>query len=227
MTKPRELTADDVVPAAGKPLGFLKVDVVRCMATREDGSGCRAPAKRGIKFCSNHKALAEKFPGDHPDRPKPEETAMVVPHNRTVAAQTLVEQLQEQYELAPSAIFAAMREGLQATTTRRQKKLDEDGRPMTLDEYGPMGGKHSVNLYEDVVEADHATRLAYMRELLDRLYGKPKARNEITGEGGGPVTVVGLVAHLAQLEAAQKTGDQQQITAYYEDIGEVEDAEVA
>ena len=35
--------------------------------------------------------------------------------------------------------------------------------------------------------ADHAIRIAAVRELLDRAYGKPKQSTEISGVGGGPI----------------------------------------
>lgn len=42
----------------------------------------------------------------------------------------------------------------------------------------------------EVVETpDHSTRIAAVRELLDRAYGKPKQATEITGADGGPVQV--------------------------------------
>jgi hypothetical protein len=50
------------------------------------------------------------------------------------------------------------------------------------------GGKTEL-----VETPDHALRLAAVRELLDRAYGKPKQATELTGPEGGPVQVEGSV----------------------------------
>lgn len=50
-----------------------------------------------------------------------------------------------------------------------------------------------------VRQADHRTRITAVRELLDRVYGKPKQQTEITGANGGPVQFV------APLDAAERS----------------------
>jgi len=46
---------------------------------------------------------------------------------------------------------------------------------------------------------DHRTRITAVRELLDRVYGKPKQVSEITGANGGPVQFT------APLDAAERS----------------------
>lgn len=50
-----------------------------------------------------------------------------------------------------------------------------------------------------VRQPDHRTRITAVRELLDRVYGKPKQQTEITGANGGPVEIV------APLDAAERS----------------------
>lgn len=53
--------------------------------------------------------------------------------------------------------------------------------------------------------ADHRTRIAAARELLDRAYGKPKQQTEVTGADGGPVALQTLgVQDAAERRAALK-----------------------
>ncbi len=51
--------------------------------------------------------------------------------------------------------------------------------------------------------ADHRTRIAAARELLDRGYGKPKQQTEITGADSGPVEIISIVPLDAEERSAK------------------------
>lgn len=79
---------------------------------------------------------------------------------------------------------------------RVEARIDEVIAPL-FDALGAAGGFTVKFAGEDgeeqvafVPEPDHGIRLQAVRELLDRVYGKPKQTQELTGANGGPVELV-------------------------------------
>lgn len=198
----------NALPAPEGSLGFIKVPVKRCTSTTKAGAPCKAPAKNGTDFCVNHAWMAETYP------PVPVKTDEILSDRRAIQAKqktirrTVIDEMCEVAERDPKRIFKPLFDALEATKTV----------------YNPL-------LQQDVqtTAPDWDVRLRAVQMLTDRLYGKPTARQEVTGAEGGPVTINAVVLQLAQKaaqhEIAEKAGD---LEAYYTSIPgeEIVDAEV-
>jgi hypothetical protein len=115
----------------------------------------------------------------------------------------LIDAIAEEMELHPKHIVQIVHEGLAATRTERRRVLKDDGTQDSIVHYGPNGGEYKEAVYEDIVVPDHQVRLAYLREVADRLYGRPAQRKD-GGDGANgtnvSVNITNLLASVAQLE---------------------------
>jgi len=76
-----------------------------------------------------------------------------------------------------------------------QNKITADIKELAQS-FGDEAIKSLIEIVRDG-EAPHAARVAAIREVLDRGYGKAKQGVELTGDGGGPV---GFILEVAGIE---------------------------
>jgi hypothetical protein len=203
-------------PSTAAPLGFIKVEVARCSAQTKAGQPCRAPAAGGSPWCVNHRllmdptyvpplskdkarevAIQERIAVLRVEREREEKEARRrAPKQR----RPLLEAIAERLELAPEHIAQVVEEGLRATKTKRVRRLNEDGTQAAVVEVGERGGVHEEPIFDDVEEPDHETRLLYLREVADRLYGKPTQAKLVEGAVDVNVNVGSLLAAARSLE---------------------------
>lgn len=199
----------DTLPPPPGSIGFIKVPVPRCTSVKKNGGPCQAPAKRGTSFCVNHAWMGETYPGVAivaADATLGDKQAIT--RTQTKIRKTVIDEMLAIAEKDPKRIFKPLFDALEATKTV----------------YNPL-------LQADVqtTSPDWDVRLKAVDMLMDRLYGKAKARTEVTGAEGGPVNIAAVVLQLAQKatehEVAEKAGD---LEAYYTSIPgeEIEDAEI-
>jgi len=213
------------MPNMSEGIGFIKVDVPRCAGKTKRGEPCRAPAAGGTEWCVNHRKVM--MPGWVQPMTKREIRELAVrertaeilakhekedrlerkKHGRRYR-KNLIDAIAEEMELHPKHIVQIVHEGLAATKTVRQRVLNEDGTQAAvphvwIDEKTGLTHMESEAVFEDVEVVDHPTRLAYLREVADRLYGRPAQRKD-GGDGGNGanvnVNITNLLASVAQLE---------------------------
>lgn len=208
------------MPNMSEGIGFIKVDVPRCAGKTKRGEPCRAPAAGGTEWCVNHRKVM--MPGWVQPMTKREIRELAVrertaeilakhekqdrierkKHGRRYR-KNLIDAIAEEMELHPKHIVQIVHEGLAATKTVRQRVLNEDGTEQSVMAESDDGKLRAQAVYEDIEVVDHPTRLAYLREVADRLYGRPAQRKD-GGEGGNGanvnVNITNLLASVAALE---------------------------
>lgn len=129
----------------------------RCLAITKRGSVCKAPPLAGTDHCISH-------------APKELQGSLGFggpqPGSGRPPAPRAVDVLRERVEADIDRVLAPLFDALTAT----------DGVTIKVD--------GEVEFFET---PDHTIRLAAVRELLDRAYGKAKQATEVTGADGGPV----------------------------------------
>lgn len=194
------------LPPPPGSLGFIKKDVPRCTTQKKDGTPCMAPRKRGSLFCANHKWMDEAYPAAPVAAPSAAAGRAVVPlgDRQAIAAEQrkirkdVIAEMREVAEIDPKRIFATLFEGLTAT----------------LVIYDRASGDRIAT-----EQPDWDVRFAAFDRIADRLYGKPKTRQEVSGPEGGPINIAAIVLDLAGKaalhEQAEKNGSMED---YYTSI---------
>lgn len=216
-------------------IGFIK-NAQLCADTTKTGKPCRAPAAGGSKWCINHRMANE--PDWVPPIPKRKARELAIQarvaqlreqrewqekqdrKRKPKDAVGMLDAIRAQIELAPEHVAQVVMEGLSATTTKRVRLLNDNGTEAhAVNDKGDMAA-----VYTEIEIIDHDTRLAYLREVGDRLYGKPAPRRE-GAPGTGEVTF-NIGAVLAQVTPFQSIESPEDRQAYYEQIpGEPVDVE--
>lgn len=146
-----------------------------CTGTTRKGNPCGAWPLKGRDVCLSH---SDQETRDSVSFGGPQ------PGGGRPRAPRAIEVLKERIEANIEMVLAPLFDGL----------LAEKGFTLAL-----KGGGA-----EFVETPDHATRIAAVRELLDRAYGKPKQSTELTGAEGGPVQVEGIdMSRLSDEELTQ------------------------
>lgn len=159
----------------------------RCKATTKDGQPCKAAPLRDGDFC-----LA------HADEETRESTGFVAANGKGGRPKNprVIDVLRERLEERIDDVIGPLFDALEA-----DRGIAVGNGPSARVEY----------------MTDHATRIAAVRELLDRVYGKPRSTTEITGPEGSAIEIVTVEADqdhaaevariLAQTRAVASNGD--------------------
>lgn len=195
------------------PIGFIKVDVPKCTTTTKKGKPCLAPRVKGTLFCINHKSMVAAFPAP------PEVAQEIIPAVELSDAD--VRALQAKQGKHRRNGMASLRELCEVDFKRITKPLF-DGLDANLVMFDPILGRHvETNI------PDRKLRMEASKSLLDRVWGKPTVRQEVTGAEGGPITVASIVVELAaranQHELLEAAGE---LEGYYASMPGEEPLEV-
>lgn len=189
---------------------------------------CKAPAMRGSPYCRQHRpahdpdyikpdarhkrttrelAIQARAAELRVDREEAEKAERREKHGKRTRT-PIIDKLAERLELNPALMIDVVIEGLRATSTVRRRKLDPDGTQTAIPKIWEDAetGKTKIELvpvFEDVPAPDHKIRLEYLREVHDRLYGRPAQLKHVEGEINhtGQINVAAMLQAAKQLEA--------------------------
>lgn len=242
----RDIEQDETVsrpPPTAAHLQRLAV-VPRCQDTTAAGNPCNAPALKGKPYCTNHlgahdPTYVRKTQHKRTTRElaiQQRAAELRVSHEEAALAERrdargrkarkkIIDALAEQLELNPRIVVDVLVGGLNATTTRRRRRLNADGTQAAIARIweDEESGKTKMELepvFEDIAEPDWKVRREFVQEVNDRLYGRPAQLKQVEGE------IKHNVQHnvAALLAAAKRLEDDPQ--GYYESLPSTEEVDV-
>lgn len=142
-----------------------------CHGTTKAGAPCGAtPLKPGTQF-GDYRASGDYCNGHDPDLPAEYRIGGAQPGAGRPKKPRAVDILRTKLEADADRVLDPLFDALEADIAI------------------PVGsGEEAAVDYQP----DHRTRLLAVKEILDRVYGRPKQATEITGPQGGPVSVVDI-----------------------------------
>lgn len=201
----------------------------RCSDTTDAGQPCNAPAMIDSPWCGNHRprrdpAYTRPMPKANAKRVRESiinervaelriskeasEHVARLEKRRSRPTISLIDTLAQRLEMHPGHVVDVILDGLRATTTIRRRKLNPDGTQASAKRYadGDKGEDVKVTydpIFEDVAEPDWKMRIEFVREINDRLYGRPAQRKLVDGEihHSGQVNVAAMLQAAKLLEA--------------------------
>lgn len=175
----------------------------KCRAKTKKGKRCQAPPLKGKDFCLAHSPaetresagfIADNGKGGRPPTPK------------------LIDIFRERLEAAVDQVMAPYFQALGITG------WNEDGTPIVDESAGAMEiGRSNTGDVRLTDIADLGARMHAAERIIDRVHGRPRQTQEITGPQGGPVELISPSdAERRSIEAAKVM---QQARAEREAIG--------
>lgn len=199
----------------------------KCQDTTLAGTPCKAPAMVGSPWCGNHRglhdpdyvrpvkhkrtirelAIRERAAELRDEREAAEKQALRDKHGKRTRT-PIIERLAERLEHNPGLVIDVILDGLRATNTVRRRKLNPDGTQAAIahvweDDESGLTKVELSPVFEDVTVADHKVRLEYLREVHDRMYGRPAQLKHVEGqiEHTGQINVATMLQAAKALEA--------------------------